>query len=530
MLNISYMGCTHPKTLAKLLLSELSTPCSLDLLVDIENSDFDSFFSKGIIQYDHSNSREFAFDCAALSLLKKNPCITSNNIESRTLASFKECELQCAETNKRLAETEIGKSQFDDEFFIAKGKIAAILGSLPTCELEFGFGPGVSLGRKGVDTGSYAKYSVFTPTISSKAIPFADVFLKGTLWYQYLIRGTGNKVNYKITEASKIAFVPKNYKINRTIAVEPLMNTYFQKGVGSYIRKRLRFNGVDLSQQTHNQEAAYNAQSKGLATVDFKSASDTISSRLVLDMLPIDWFQVLDTFRTSYAMLPDNSVIELQKFSSMGNGFTFELESLLFYAAAYAVVKLGSGRVDEIYVYGDDVILPKEDFLRYKLFTEYLGFTINLEKTFVEGKFFESCGVDIYDGINVRPFYLKNDLRADSDIYECYNSLLAFSERWKVDLGESLGFLQSLIARERHLFVPFPYSGGFHKHSDRDFGITDQGWEGSFHKALIFVSSKRHNELYEPSILSSFLSPSNGCRSLRQSGHWRVRKLFFPAI
>lgn len=530
MINIDYLGCTHPRTLAKLLLAELSSPCSLDLLVDLENEDYSAFFKRSIKDYQHSDSREYFIDNLALSLLKKSPCLVSSEIDNDTMANFMACEEQCRQTNDRLAATERGISQFDDEFFIAKGKIAAILGSLPDSALDFGFGPGVSLGRKGVDTGAYAKYSVFRPTITSKAIPFAELYLKGTLWGQYLERGTDNKIQFNVVEAAEVAFVPKNYKIKRVVCVEPLLGTYFQKGIGSYIRKKLQFNGVDLSQQTHNQKAAYEAQQRGLATADFTSASDTIATRAVLDLLPIDWYLVLDTFRTPKAKLPSGEVIQLEKFSSMGNGFTFELESLIFYAAAYAVVKLGSGRVDEIYVYGDDVILPKEDFARYREFTAYLGFTINMEKSFVEGKFFESCGVDIYDGTNVRSFYLKNDLRDDFNIYECYNSLLAISDRWKIAIPDTLDFLQSLVARERRLSVPFPYSGGFHANQSRDFGITSDGWEGSHHRALMYTPRRTQNEHYEPSILSSILSPSNGLRSFRGVGNWRVRRTFFPAI
>lgn len=529
MINISYKGCAHPLTLTKLLLADLCSPCSLDLLTDLENNDYNAFFRKDIAEYDNDSPRDFAIDYLALSILKKNPCLVSDNLENEALLSFLKSEEQCKETNRRLAETEKGISRFDDEFFIAKGKISAILGSLPHKALNFGFGPGVSIGRKGVDTGHYAKYSVFRPSITSKAVPFAECYLKGTLWSDFLSRGLDSKINFEIVEHAEVAFVPKNYKSKRTIAIEPLMNTYFQKGLGSYIRDRLSFAGVDLSQQTHNQDAASNAITGELATIDFKSASDTISSRVVLDLLPIDWYLALDMFRTDRVKLKDGSFHFLQKFSSMGNGFTFELESLLFYAAAYAVVKLGSGRIDDIYVYGDDVIIPKVDYARFREFTEYLGFTVNTEKSFYNGDFYESCGADFYRGVNVRPFFLKNDLRSDNDIFECHNSLLRFSERWKVDFGRALGFLQSLVARERHLYVPFPYSGGFHKSLDRDRGITDQGWEGSFHKCLVYSSKKMVNELYEASVLSSFSSPGNGFRPLRGVGNWKVKRLFFPA-
>lgn len=529
MVNINYVGCARPKFLASKLLSELCTPLSLDKLNCLLDDDWVGYFEAELER--EGSPRDVAIDSLVDSLLKKSPNILSSDIDEKTVALFEKNEQTCYETNRRLAKLS-DLSPFESHFWVMKSKIASILGKFPT-SMPFNFGPGVNVGRKGVDTGAYAKLSVLRPSVTPKAAPFAALYLKDTLWGQYLSRGSDNKMSFEKVVAAEIAFVPKNFKIKRVIAIEPLLNTYFQKGIGSHIRDRLKYVGVDLRQQTLNQEAASYAQERGLATVDFTSASDTISISIVNELLPIDWVHVLDTFRTPCAHLQNENTDEfyfLQKFSSMGNGFTFELESLLFYAAAFAVVKLGSGRTDEIRVYGDDVILPKEDYSDFKALTAMMGFQVSDEKSFVTGRFFESCGVDYYDGVNVRPFYLKNDLSSDYDVFECHNALLQFSLRWKCAIPETLAFLEKLVPRERHLCVPFPYSGGFWADCDRDRNITPEGWEGSVRKALVFKPSKKENEHFEPAILHSLNGPSEGSRALRGVGRWVVRKQFFPAI
>jgi len=527
MLNIKYVGCTRPLALAKLIHESICSPYSLDRLVDLGNADYTSYLSAPEdIDY-NATSRDFALDSLSRSYLKKLPNFEDPSREQRTLDLFMDCEAQCRDTNQRLEANDLG--HFHDEFNVMKGKIASILGDIPHT-LEFAFGPGVSIGRKGIDTGNYAKYSVYRPSVTDKAAAFAETYLNNTLWGDYLKRGHDNRILFEYVNAAEIAFVPKNFKILRTIAIEPLMNTYFQKGFGGAIRDKLKRVGVDIRQQTLNQEAAREARDRGDATVDMKSASDTVSRMLVAHSVPIDWYVALDTFRSPLYKLPDGTKGVFEKFSSMGNGFTFELESLLFYAMAYAIVKTGSGYVDRIHVYGDDVIIPQEDYPRFFEFSKILGFTVNTDKTFASGEFFESCGMDFYGNVNVRPLYLKNDLRFDFDIYECHNSLLRFSERWKVDFSRAIALLQSFIPAKRRLYVPFPYSGGFWTRLDRDFGITDQGWEGSYHKALMFKSKTFHNKNYEPSILHSLSSPSNGTRSARKTGKYVVKKTFFPAV
>lgn len=96
----------------------------------------------------------------------------------------------------------------------------------------------------------------------------------------------------------------------------------------------------------------------------------------------------------------------------MGNGYTFELETLIFFAIACAVVRksggVGLGGVD-VWVYGDDIIVPTESAGALLSVLKFCGFTANERKTFTIGPFRESCGGDYWDGEAVRPHYLKED-------------------------------------------------------------------------------------------------------------------------
>jgi hypothetical protein len=88
----------------------------------------------------------------------------------------------------------------------------------------------------------------------------------------------------------------------------------------------------------------------------------------------------------------------------MGNGFTFELESLLFYSVVRTIVP--RDRLSDCGVYGDDIIVPQEYAVEVIKALNFLGFRVNGSKSFLAGSFFESCGADFFEGQNVRPFHL----------------------------------------------------------------------------------------------------------------------------
>lgn len=118
------------------------------------------------------------------------------------------------------------------------------------------------------------------------------------------------------------------------------------------------------------------------------------------------WYSLLDSLRAHFTKVR-NRWVRLEKFSSMGNGFTFELETLLFVTLARVVVRLEGGNPDECSCYGDDLIVPTEHTRAVLAVLAFCGFSTNKKKTFSEGPFRESCGGDFFSGVSVSTFKLE---------------------------------------------------------------------------------------------------------------------------
>jgi hypothetical protein len=152
-------------------------------------------------------------------------------------------------------------------------------------------------------------------------------------------------------------------------------------------------------------------------------ASDTLAIELVRDLLPPDWFDILWALRSPNGNF-DGTIRPWAKFSSMGNGYTFELETIIFLALAKSVCEVKGIKHSQVSVFGDDIILPTDAFAAFSDVLRYSGFCINKEKSFTRGHFRESCGGDYFQGRDVRPFYLKRQIRSVRDLIFLRNSLL----------------------------------------------------------------------------------------------------------
>jgi hypothetical protein len=210
---------------------------------------------------------------------------------------------------------------------------------------------------------------------------------------------------------TKLCFVFKNALTYRLIGVEPLLNIMYQLGYGVEMAKRLAAFGVDIRDQSVNQRSAYVGSLTGaLATLDLSSASDTVSREIVYELLPLDWAHALSRGRSGKIELPNGDIVLQEKFSAMGNGYTFPLETLIFWALASSCCENSA----EVSVYGDDIIVPTQYFDLVSEVLRYAGFVVNEKKSFAHGPFRESCGHDYFEGINVRPFYQKEWISGQS--------------------------------------------------------------------------------------------------------------------
>jgi hypothetical protein len=265
--------------------------------------------------------------------------------------------------------------------------------------------------------------------------------------------------------ASKVTTVPKNAKTDRTICIEPHGNIYFQLGVGTLLRGCLTRLGLDPNHQDRNRSFARDAVKNGYATIDLSAASDTISSEVVFRLLPDDWFWLLLLGRTDYCRLPDGSVLKLEKFSSMGNGFTWELESLIFYSIARQFT------TKDIAVYGDDLVVPIEIVDELVESLKFFGFKVNARKSFWQGDFRESCGTDWWRGLDVRPFYLRKET-SDAHSVQYYavhvaNAVRSYSHRRGDRLFCDRRFLPAWLMAKRRT--------GEYGRTYVSYGVSDAG-------------------------------------------------------
>lgn len=415
------------------------------------------------VDYEHLSCEEAIAIRQAQALFSKRKDLVLPDAEAVAYDKFMQSERLCRETNDIFKKRARGKFQFaprvERALWHAQRKIASILGDVPDLSaLKFKFGPGA--------TTQIAKKNA-SPRIKLGTVPACSIELfryrhlvlaEMPGWHQVLKDQdrSGSTLPLRLpVEPGKISFVPKSRKEFRTIMVEPSLNTMCQSGIGSYMADRLRTCGVDIRDQTKNQKLARKGSIDGsLATVDLSSASDTIATELVYDLLGLDWASWLARFRTGNAILPDGVGLQLEKFSSMGNGFTFPLETLIFYALAWGTcTEMKCASSHDVSAFGDDIIIPTEAYgLLCEVFTS-CGFVINKAKSFAHGPFRESCGADYYLGTDIRPVYLKTG-PCVFDLFRLHNF---FFRNYDEDTCE---FLVSLIDPVIRLYGPDGYGDG----------------------------------------------------------------------
>jgi hypothetical protein len=412
----------------------LDTAVSLSCYLMFKYGEYDQLVSKDLDPGVYNDAIVFRDDFAAISFLRKNASLkTSFQLKERALATFKGGEDSCKESNIRLRSYLNGSQKAAVNESILNGtirKIDRILGEFSIDRVldMCGWGPGSTLTVTGEDTSSARKFDVDCDFTKDAYALFGDVMIKAYPLWENL-----KTPSFKI--GNKIITVPKNAKTDRTIAVEPGGNSWIQSGIGRSIRRRLRFSGYNLNSDLKNQRGAYQGSvDDSLATIDFKAASDTISIETVRLLLPPTWFSVLDAARSRLYVLGKDSAVS-QKFSTMGNGFTFELESLIFLAIGLACCEYLGLDDDSVSIFGDDLVVPSECVPELTAMCTFLGFTINTEKSFSSGYFRESCGSYYFDGVDVKPIFLKSDPRYARDLFRLANAVRTLSHRHAFMLG-----------------------------------------------------------------------------------------------
>jgi hypothetical protein len=379
------------------------------------------------------------------ALFKKNSDFTSQTLCSANAEdSFRSAELRCASVNEELDQWYTNGDQphatlierMQKHLSSLFGDISHFYDMLPSLARVTS---GATEDRSRKRAIPFLKVDTRHVRAPSRAFPLLRAL--ASFW------GVQEPLKLTNVDTNRITLVPKNWKTHRTIACEPTHALPVQLAVDSYLKTRLRRWGIDLSDQTRNQEMARLGSLdpiKGFATLDLQQASDSLAYNVVALLIPSDWFRFLESVRSSGYTSPWGEGT-YAKFSSMGNGYTFTLETAIFAAACKAV---GAKNWS---VYGDDIIIEPEKADEVVGLLGFLGFTLNSDKSFVEGPFRESCGCDWYRGSLVTPFYLRRTPRNRADWNHVVNQLAKLG--WP---GSSIWNLTSTIMSEHGLLcVPY---------------------------------------------------------------------------
>jgi len=381
--------------------------------------------------------------------------------QSKAIDKMMLSEINCKKVNDE------GFLPFDNDqgiLMCAQQLIAGVLGdvteSFEVIEDHFSFTAGATTCRTRRFGDPYFKYDATRSLdVTRSALPYAKLLVQSVpLWDQKLATCDGNVV----------FTVPKDCDIDRAACKEPGLNQVLQSCIGSFIRTRLKKRcGIDLNDQSRNRRMARKGSRNGrYATIDLKSASDSISQRCVFELLPHRWVAFLDDLRSPQGRLPDGSHVIWEKHSTMGNGYTFELESLIFWALTRATIlqtrsvaylKTSKFPTTHVSVYGDDIICPSHWYSVVTTTLVAVGFTVNEKKSFSVGPFRESCGGHYYDGHDVKPFYIRKPVDSPDRLIWLLNAL----RRWASDDdGWCDPSIYPLWLKIRRKFVPAEFLGG----------------------------------------------------------------------
>lgn len=421
----------------------VNSPFALETLKRLEVSDWHGIANA---PFPDTESDTFPMDYLLQQILRKNPRLPLG-IDRKAVAiqKWRDAERACKTTNELLEKCTSDFTRNKTASLILspqllgqiRANIKKLLGPLDRKALdriESGsrFGPGATFHCSGKDLTPNKRLEAeigLTPMLARFAAIITPRGWKATS------RG------FAFTRGSRACTVSKDATTDRFIAIEPSLNMRWQLGIGGLIRHRLRLFGLDLDTQADvNRARVRSAERLGRATIDLQSASDSVALMLIRFLFPADWVHLLEIFRSPEMKLGDEWVV-LEKISSMGNGYTFELESLLFYAVALCFD-------DDPAVFGDDIIVNQScasDVIRT---LNVLGFTVNRKKTFLAGSFFESCGVDVWRGKDVRPFFLKketDDHDLTSSLIRMANAIRRYASSSTSDYGCDSRFLPAWL-------------------------------------------------------------------------------------
>lgn len=258
--------------------------------------------------------------------------------------------------------------------------------------------------------------------------------------------------------------VPKTLKGPRIIAIEPVCMQYIQQAISDKLVSLLESHWlsrrhVNFTRQDINQRLALISSKTGrFGTLDLSAASDRVPYSLAISMFDShpDVRDAISACRSKRAQMPDGEVIHLRKFASMGSALCFPVEAMYFYticivarlrfhnlpATLRNIRKMRRG----VFVYGDDLLVPRnESDVVAETLQEYCC-KVNTAKSYWNGQFRESCGMDAFAGEQVTPVYVRNLLpRNKRSTPSIVSTVATTNQLYKAGYWKTADYLKSKV-------------------------------------------------------------------------------------
>lgn len=293
----------------------------------------------------------------------------------------------------------------------AKGLIQSVFRDCPNLAfMRPGHGPGAVAGREGPEGKRLSRKCYSDLERHFRPIPF--FFSLRTASENYELVTGRMQCAYGL---SRTEFVEKDSSGPRTIGLEPAEYMWCQQAVKAWLYNhieshRLTRGHVNFSDQTINR--GLTSRWSEFDTLDMSKASDRNSLALVEALFGrTKLWPYLQACRTPGTLLPNGELLWFKKFAPMGSAVCFPVEAMVFWALAIASLHRQGYplllALRNVYVYGDDLVVPHGYFDGLKSDFESFGLKFNDSKCCTNGKFRESCGMDAYDGVDVTPIRLR---------------------------------------------------------------------------------------------------------------------------
>jgi hypothetical protein len=271
-----------------------------------------------------------------------------------------------------------------------------------------------------------------------------------------------------------LTMVPKDLGKGREIVPQENDYMYLQKAyqVNTYewVEKHPLTRGfVNFTNQAINGKLALQASAdRSYATLDMSRASNTVTRGEIGVLFDEKYATMLLALRNDQLRISVDGVDEywsMNMHAAMGSALCFPVEAIVFWGIAKAALELAEAPNRNVYVYGDDLLVPNDYFDVVTSALSEMGHIVNRRKSFHKGGFRESCGVDAYEGYSVTPpfristrmpsLFLSRSERAGSTAAWVEYANLA-EEKQYLFLAESI---RTILCEQENKARAFPHTG-----------------------------------------------------------------------